>query len=103
MQHFKVPTIMVVWSDDSPESPHYVATPLWNCRPDPLHWLVTFTEAHILRDEDGTVIVGNPPDFARVFLPPAALGALNVDRLSDYHEAVGDHLAETMDIPRPAA
>jgi hypothetical protein len=58
MQHFKVPTMMVVWPDDSPEHPHYVATPLHNCKPDPLTWLAVLAG-----------VCDNPPDVAKVYLP----------------------------------
>jgi hypothetical protein len=80
MQHFKVPTLLVVWPDDSPEHPHFVAIPLHNCKPDPLHWLANFADVSTPNygpagGPHGYWPEGTPPVEARVWIPqpePAA-------------------------------
>jgi hypothetical protein len=84
MDHFRTPTMLVVWPDDSPESPHYVATPLWNCRPDPLHWLATLAAQCTILDDAGTVVAGNPPDHARVVIPDKPPTGHAAGRLAGY-------------------
>jgi hypothetical protein len=60
MQHFRVPTLVVAWPDDSHDRPARVAITVDNCKPDPLTWLATFADA-----------CGIPPDTAGVYVPQA--------------------------------
>jgi hypothetical protein len=111
MDHFHTPTMLLVWPDDTHEVPHYVATPLWNCRPDPLYWLANFAEACILRDDDGNVLAGNPPDHVRVFVPQDAPGSHAAVRLSGYLDDMRRREVERLEalaaveaqVPAPAA
>jgi len=65
-----VPTLLLVWPDDSPEHPRYCMIPVANMKPDPLMWLHIFCGEATPTPGHG----GTPPDACRVVLPAHKVG-----------------------------
>jgi hypothetical protein len=64
-----VPTLLLVWPDDTPEHPHYAQTPLANCKPDPLTWLHVLCASTSMGHGPAFRETDQAPDTALVVLP----------------------------------